>query len=117
MIRATLRTLTARRGSFRGGALVVLAGVLLVIVVLVVVRERPDAAREAALTLAAISYASALANGQVDPRRIWKIYSVQMPKVDVEAGLAATIDWYRANESWWAPAKDGVEAFYASKGQ
>ena len=36
---------------------------------------------------------------------------------DFDAGLAATVDWYRANESWWAPAKDGVEAFYASKGQ
>jgi dTDP-glucose 4,6-dehydratase len=36
---------------------------------------------------------------------------------DFEAGLAATVDWYRENESWWAPAKDGVEAFYASKGQ
>ncbi|WP_285135691.1 dTDP-glucose 4,6-dehydratase [Microbacterium sp. lyk4-40-TSB-66] len=36
---------------------------------------------------------------------------------DFESGLAATIDWYRDNESWWAPAKDGVEAFYASKGQ
>ncbi|MCT9818768.1 dTDP-glucose 4,6-dehydratase [Microbacterium sp. W1N] len=36
---------------------------------------------------------------------------------DFEAGLAATIEWYRENESWWAPAKDGVEAFYASKGQ
>lgn len=36
---------------------------------------------------------------------------------DFEAGLAATIDWYQRNESWWAPAKDGVEAFYASKGQ
>ncbi|WP_295774853.1 dTDP-glucose 4,6-dehydratase [uncultured Microbacterium sp.] len=36
---------------------------------------------------------------------------------DFEAGLAATIDWYKANEAWWAPAKDGVEAFYASKGQ
>ncbi|MGC5169237.1 dTDP-glucose 4,6-dehydratase [Microbacterium sp. DT81.1] len=36
---------------------------------------------------------------------------------DFEAGLGATIDWYRDNESWWAPAKDGVEAFYASKGQ
>ena len=34
-----------------------------------------------------------------------------------EAGLAATIEWYRANESWWAGAKDGVEAFYATKGQ
>ena len=36
---------------------------------------------------------------------------------DFAAGLAATIDWYRENEAWWAPAKDGVEAFYASKGQ
>lgn len=36
---------------------------------------------------------------------------------DFDAGLAATIDWYKANEAWWAPAKDGVEAFYASKGQ
>src|SRR5690606_31943125 len=31
---------------------------------------------------------------------------------DFEAGLAATIQWYRDNEAWWAPAKDGVEAFY-----
>ena len=36
---------------------------------------------------------------------------------DFEAGLAATIQWYRDNESWWAGAKDGVEAFYATKGQ
>ena len=34
-----------------------------------------------------------------------------------EDGLAATIDWYRANEPWWAPSKDAVEAFYATKGQ
>ncbi|HWT34122.1 MAG TPA: dTDP-glucose 4,6-dehydratase [Microbacterium sp.] len=36
---------------------------------------------------------------------------------DFEAGLAATIDWYRANEPWWAPAKDATEAFYAAQGQ
>ena len=36
---------------------------------------------------------------------------------DFEAGLAATIDWYRSNEDWWAPSKVGVEAFYAAKGQ
>ncbi|MDR7185309.1 dTDP-glucose 4,6-dehydratase [Microbacterium trichothecenolyticum] len=36
---------------------------------------------------------------------------------DFESGLAATVDWYRANEDWWAPAKDHTEAFYASKGQ
>jgi len=34
-----------------------------------------------------------------------------------ESGLAATIGWYRENEAWWAASKDGVEAFYASKGQ
>ncbi len=36
---------------------------------------------------------------------------------DFEAGLSATIDWYRTNEAWWAPAKDATEAFYATKGQ
>ncbi|WP_029151067.1 dTDP-glucose 4,6-dehydratase [Microbacterium indicum] len=36
---------------------------------------------------------------------------------DFRAGLEATIAWYRENEAWWAGAKDGVEAFYASKGQ
>jgi len=39
MITSTLRTITGRRGSFRGGGLVILAGVLLVIVVLLVVNE------------------------------------------------------------------------------
>jgi dTDP-glucose 4,6-dehydratase len=36
---------------------------------------------------------------------------------DFEAGLAATIEWYHANEHWWAPAKTATEAFYASRGQ
>lgn len=36
---------------------------------------------------------------------------------DFRAGLTATIEWYRDNEAWWAPAKDATEAFYASKGQ
>ncbi len=36
---------------------------------------------------------------------------------DFESGLAATIQWYRDNEAWWAPSKDSTEAFYASKGQ
>ncbi|MBA2294590.1 MAG: hypothetical protein H0W16_05610 [Actinobacteria bacterium] len=39
MIRSTLRTITGRRGSFRGGGLVILAGIFLVIVVLLVVNE------------------------------------------------------------------------------
>lgn len=36
---------------------------------------------------------------------------------DFEQGLSATIDWYRANEAWWAPTKDATEAFYAEHGQ
>lgn len=36
---------------------------------------------------------------------------------DFAEGLAATVQWYRENEAWWAPAKDATEAFYASKGQ
>ncbi|MBT2474604.1 dTDP-glucose 4,6-dehydratase [Microbacterium sp. ISL-103] len=36
---------------------------------------------------------------------------------DFESGLASTIDWYRANEEWWAPSKDATESFYAAKGQ
>lgn len=36
---------------------------------------------------------------------------------DFQAGLADTIDWYRANEDWWAPHKDETEARYAAAGQ
>ncbi|KAA1418056.1 dTDP-glucose 4,6-dehydratase [Mumia zhuanghuii] len=36
---------------------------------------------------------------------------------DFRSGLAATIDWYRANEAWWRPSKDAVEARYAEAGQ
>jgi dTDP-glucose 4,6-dehydratase len=36
---------------------------------------------------------------------------------DFEAGLAATIEWYRANEAWWRPMKAATEANYAKAGQ
>jgi dTDP-glucose 4,6-dehydratase len=32
---------------------------------------------------------------------------------DFRSGLAATIDWYRGNRSWWEPLKRDVEARYA----
>ncbi len=32
-------------------------------------------------------------------------------------GLGATIDWYRAHESWWRPQKDATEAKYAVLGR
>ncbi|GAA1728594.1 dTDP-glucose 4,6-dehydratase [Microcella frigidaquae] len=34
---------------------------------------------------------------------------------DFAAGLAATIDWYRDNEPWWAPQKDATEARYRAQ--
>jgi dTDP-glucose 4,6-dehydratase len=33
---------------------------------------------------------------------------------DFTAGLAATVDWYRANEWWWKPQKAQTEARYAA---
>jgi dTDP-glucose 4,6-dehydratase len=36
---------------------------------------------------------------------------------DFAAGLRATIDWYRENESWWRPAKSATEARYAAAQQ
>jgi dTDP-glucose 4,6-dehydratase len=36
---------------------------------------------------------------------------------DFADGLRATIKWYRENESWWRPLKEGVEARYAERGQ
>lgn len=36
---------------------------------------------------------------------------------DFDAGLAATIAWYRANEGWWRPMKRATEAKYAAAGQ
>ncbi|MCC2316955.1 dTDP-glucose 4,6-dehydratase [Cellulomonas chengniuliangii] len=32
-------------------------------------------------------------------------------------GLAATIEWYKANEAWWRPQKDATEAKYAQLGR
>ncbi len=36
---------------------------------------------------------------------------------DFESGLAATVQWYRANEDWWRPMKQATEARYAAAGQ
>jgi murein L,D-transpeptidase YcbB/YkuD len=50
------------------------------------------AAREAALTLAAIHYAEALAKGRVDPTRLGRPYTLPRPEVDIGAGLARAIE-------------------------
>lgn len=36
---------------------------------------------------------------------------------DFKHGLSETIEWYRAHEAWWSPAKRATEAFYARLGQ
>jgi dTDP-glucose 4,6-dehydratase len=36
---------------------------------------------------------------------------------DFEAGLAATIEWYRSNPDWWRAQKATTEAAYATLGQ
>lgn len=60
------------------------------------------AQREAALTLAAIKYADALADGVVDPRSVWDVYTVPTNRVDVLAGLQHALaentvqEWFSA---------------------
>jgi len=45
----------------------------------------------AALTDAAVKYASALANGYSDPGQLHEVYTIPHPKVDVRQGLAQAI--------------------------
>lgn len=56
--------------------------------------ERNDApaAREAALSLAALSYANALARGRTDPERLRDVYELPRPEVDVAAGLTEALE-------------------------
>ena len=48
---------------------------------------REGAAREAALSLAAISYAEALARGRTDPTQLHRIYEIPRPNPDLTGGL------------------------------
>jgi murein L,D-transpeptidase YcbB/YkuD len=48
---------------------------------------REGAAREAALSLAALSYAEALARGRTDPRQLERIYEIPRPEPDLTGGL------------------------------
>src|SRR5687767_2723839 len=50
------------------------------------------AAREAGLTLAALAYGRALAGGIVDPAKIFEVYEVPRPKIDLAAGLAGAVE-------------------------
>ena len=50
------------------------------------------AARDAALTKAALAYASALARGRTDPARLHEVYEIPRPNPDLAAGLARALD-------------------------
>ncbi len=53
----------------------------------------------------------------IDPRPLQNELAWEPVHSDFAQGLRSTIDWYRDNESWWRPLKDGVEAIYAERGQ
>jgi len=53
----------------------------------------------------------------IDPSPLYHELGWRPKHTDFEEGLRATIDWYRANESWWAPLKDRVENTYEARGQ
>ncbi|OHU99961.1 dTDP-glucose 4,6-dehydratase [Mycobacterium talmoniae] len=53
----------------------------------------------------------------IDPSTLGDELGWAPKHTDFEEGLRATIEWYRANESWWAPLKDAVEARYEQRGQ
>lgn len=53
----------------------------------------------------------------IDPSALHDELGWAPKHTDFDEGLAATIDWYRSNESWWGPLKDAVEGAYAERGQ
>ncbi|MBM7502092.1 dTDP-glucose 4,6-dehydratase [Brachybacterium muris] len=53
----------------------------------------------------------------IDSTRLREQLGWQPAYGDFEQGLAATVDWYRANEAWWRPQKEATEAKYARAGQ
>ncbi|RAN76518.1 dTDP-glucose 4,6-dehydratase [Bacillus sp. SRB_336] len=53
----------------------------------------------------------------IDPTRLRTELGWVPARADFDAGLAATIDWYRANEAWWRPQKAATEAKYSRQGE
>lgn len=63
---------------------------------------REPAAREAALTRAALAYAEALAAGKLDPARLRDPYSIPRPSFDAPAALHAALGEGRDLPAWLA---------------
>ncbi|NVM94395.1 dTDP-glucose 4,6-dehydratase [Arthrobacter wenxiniae] len=53
----------------------------------------------------------------IDPTRLRTELGWAPAYADFDAGLAATIAWYREHEAWWRPQKAATEAGYARRGE
>lgn len=53
----------------------------------------------------------------IDASRLRSELAWEPRYADFRSGLAATIDWYRANEAWWRPAKLATELKYERLGR
>ncbi|OBA81005.1 dTDP-glucose 4,6-dehydratase [Mycobacterium sp. 1164966.3] len=53
----------------------------------------------------------------IDPTALYDELCWAPKHTDFDEGLRATIEWYRANESWWRPLKDAAESRYEERGQ
>ncbi|SEB36988.1 dTDP-glucose 4,6-dehydratase [Paramicrobacterium humi] len=51
----------------------------------------------------------------IDPTKLRDELGWRPRFVDFEAGLAATIQWYQDNRTWWEPTKDATELRYAAQ--
>ena len=53
----------------------------------------------------------------IDSSKLRRELDWEPKHTDFAQGLAQTIEWYRANEQWWRPAKEATEAKYKAQGQ
>jgi L,D-transpeptidase YcbB len=67
-------------------------------------------AQEAGLTIAAIRYAEALADGKVDPETVRDVYTVPRPRTDVAAGLHQAVEAGQVKE--WLASLAPADAEY-----
>ena len=54
--------------------------------------QQSDAARDVALTNAAITYGEALASGAANPRELYEVYTIPLAETDILAGLQKALD-------------------------
>lgn len=74
--------------------------------------ESGPAAKEAALTAAALDYASALGRGRTNPKELFSIYTLPRPNPDLARGLAAAIANRNIGE-WLASLPPRTEEYRA----